>query len=188
MKRLIRVLCLACALSLFLTASWADETEIIGPHVRIEEAAIRVSTALSLSKKSLGELRNGISKELTFTIDLFRVWKMWPDEFVVGKTYVRTLRSNPVTTEYRATSNDGSVIIQKKFKSFESMIQWALSVNDLKLAQLSDLEEGTYFVRVTVESRIRKLPPVIGYFIIFLPENEFKIRKDSAPFSVGSRK
>ena len=59
------------------------------------------------------------------------------------------------------------------------MLQWALSVSNLKLANVSDLEPGVYFVRATIESRIRKLPPVIGYFIIFLPENEFKIKKDS---------
>jgi hypothetical protein len=53
---------------------------------------------------------------------------------------------------------------------------------------MRDLEPGTYFVRVTVQSKIRKLPPVIGYFMVFLPENEFEIRKDSAYFSVGTQK
>jgi hypothetical protein len=67
------------------------------------------------------------------------------------------------------------------------MLKWALSFDDLKLANVRDLEPGTYFVRVTVESKIRELPPVIGYFMIFLPENEFKIRKDSSFFSIGAR-
>jgi hypothetical protein len=65
------------------------------------------------------------------------------------------------------------------------MIQWALSINDLRLANMRELEPGAYFVRVTVESKIRKLPPVIGYFMIFLPENDFKIKKDSPLISVG---
>ncbi len=65
------------------------------------------------------------------------------------------------------------------------MLQWALSVSNLKLANARDLEPGVYFVRITIESRIRKLPPVIGYFIIFLPENEFKIKKDSPFITIG---
>ena len=39
--------------------------------------------------------KNGIAKEITFYIDLFRVWNMWPDEFVLGKTIVKTLRVDP---------------------------------------------------------------------------------------------
>ena len=167
---------------------WSGASEITGPEIKIQDNQIRVTTSLSLNEKSLQELRNGVTKDLKFSIDLFRVWKMWPDEFVVGKMFIRTLKSDPVTMEYRGSSNDGNTLVQKKFKSFESMIQWALLINDVKLANVKDLEQGTYFVRVTVESKIRKLPPVIGYFMIFLPENEFKIEKDSPFFPAGTRK
>ena len=95
---------------------------------------------------------------------------------------------DPVKKEYIATSNDGTTLVQKRFKSFESMTNWALSINDLKLANLRELEPGVYFVRVTAESKIRKLPPVIGYFMIFSPETEFKTVKDSFRFSAGSPK
>jgi len=167
---------------------WSGASEITGPEIKIQDNQIRVTTSLSLNEKSLQELRSGVTKDLKFSIDLFRVWKMWPDEFVVGKLFIRTLKSDPVTMEYRGSSNDGNTLVQKKFKSFESMIQWALLINDVKLANVKDLEQGTYFVRVTVESKIRKLPPVIGYFMIFLPENEFKIEKDSPFFPAGTRK
>lgn len=176
------------ATSLCRSTSWAGDVEIIGPEVNFEENYIYVSTSLSLNEKSLEELRNGVTKEIKFTVDLFRVWKLWPDEFISGKSFVRTLKSDPVTMEYRATSHDGSSLTQKKFKSFESMLQWALFIENLKLANSRDLEKGMYFVRVTVESKIRKLPPVIGYFMIFLPENEFKIQKDSSQFTAGVRR
>ncbi len=93
-----------------------------------------VTTALSLDEKSLQELNNGMTKEFRFYIDLFRVWKIWPDEFVLNKSFIRTLKCDPVKKEFLATSSDGNTIIQKRFKSLESMIQWALSINDLKLA------------------------------------------------------
>jgi hypothetical protein len=179
---------LTSSLMMFCTYSWAGDTQIIGPQVTFQDNQIHVTASLSLNEKSLQELRNGVTKELTFNIDLFRVWKMWPDEFVTGKFFVRTLKTDPVTAEYKAKSTDGNTMVQKKFKSFESMLQWALLINDVKLANIRDLEQGSYFVRVTVESKIRKLPPVIGYFMIFLPENEFKIEKDSPYFPLGTRK
>jgi len=178
----IIIICfLLCAVSSSVAA------EIIGPEVKMHENEIHATTSLLLADKYLQEIRNGIKKEFIFYIDIFRVWNAWPDEFVSSKSFTRTLRSDPVKTEFIATSSDGNTRIRKRFKSLESMLKWTLSFDDLKLANARDLEPGTYFVRVTVESKIRQLPPVIGYFMIFLPENEFKIRKDSSSFSIGAR-
>jgi len=170
---------------LFLTFSPARAAEVIGPEVKAQDREIYVSTGLSLDENYLEELRNGVTKEFRFYIDLFRVWKMWPDEFILSRSFTRTLTSDPVKMEYTAISGEGNVITKKRFKSFDSMLQWALSINSLKLANVRDLEPGAYFVRATIESRIRKLPPVIGYFIIFLPENEFRIKKDSSFITIG---
>jgi hypothetical protein len=173
---------------LLLSISLSSGAEITGPEVKLQDNEIYVTTALSLDENHIQELRNGIAKEFRFYIDIFRLWKMWPDEFVLGKLFVRTLKCDPVKTEYIATSSDGSTLIEKRFKSFESMVRWAVSINNLKLVNTRELEPGVYFVRVTVESKIRKLPPVIGYFMIFLSENEFKIKKDSSPFNIGTAK
>lgn len=189
-KSLLRLLTFNFTLLTFLLSSYSISAaeQIMGPDVKLRNGEIYVSTSLSLDENHLQELSNGITKELRFYIDLFRVWKMWPDEFVLGKFLVRTLKSDPVKMEYTATSSDGSTLIQKRFKTFGLMVKWAMSVDDLKLANTRELEPGEYFVSVTVESKIRKLPPVIGYFMIFLPENEFKIRKDSSFINVGVAK
>ena len=173
---------------LLLLPSLSSGAEITGPEVKVQDNDIYITTALSLDEKYLQEINNGIKKEFRFYIDIFRVWKIWPDEFVLSKFFIRTLKSDPVKMEYIATSSDGSTLIHKRFKSFLSMSKWALSINNLKLANMKELEPGVYFVRVTVESKIRKLPPVIGYFMIFLPENEFKITRDSSYFTVGNAK
>lgn len=170
---------------LFLMFSPAQAAEVIGPEARLQDGEIYASTGLSLDENYLEELRNGVTKEFRFYIDLFRVWNMWPDEFILSRSFVRTLTSDPVRKEYTATSGDGNMITKKRFKSFDSMLQWALSISNLKLTSARDLEPGVYFVRVTIESRIRKLPPVIGYFLIFLPENEFRIKKDSPFITIG---
>jgi len=182
----LRLFIAAVFFLLFFSYSPAGGAEITGPGIRFQENELYVTTTLSLDEKSLQELHNGMPKEFRFYVDLFRVWNIWPDEFVLNKSFTRTLKSDPVKKEYVATSGDGSTVIQKRFKSMESMLQWALSINDLKFANTKELEPAVYFVRTTVESKIRKLPPVVGYFMIFLPENEFKISKDSPFFSVGN--
>jgi len=176
--------CIFCLL--LFSSSVSIAAEISGPEVKIQGNEIYVTTSLSLDEKQLNELRNGIKKEYSFYIDIFRVWNLWPDEFVLSRSFVRSLRSDPVKMEFIATSIDGNTQTKKRFKSFDSMLKWALSFENLNLIHVRDLEPGTYFVRATVESKIRKLPPVIGYFMVFIPENEFKIKKDSPYFTVGS--
>jgi hypothetical protein len=163
----------------------ANCQEISGPEVKLNNNEISVTFSLKLDVKRVKEIRDGIDKELKMYIDLFKVWDAWPDEFVLGKVFTRTLKSDPIKGEYVATSLSGNVLTERRFRSFDSMLNWTLSVKDLKLASTRELEPGQYFVRITVESKIRKLPPVIGYFMIFVSENEFKIRKDSGVFAIG---
>ena len=167
---------------------WSEGQIITGPEVKLSSNDIYVSFSLNLEDKSLQEIKGGIDKELKLYIDLFRIWNVWPDEFVLGKMYIRTLKADPIKKEYVATSSDGSTLVERRFKSFESMINWTLSVKDLKLTSTREIDPGGYFIRVTIESKIRKLPPVIGYFFIFLSENEFKVIKNSGSFVIeGAR-
>jgi len=174
-------------ISLFFPAL-SEGQVIAGPEVRLANNDIYVSFSLNLTDKTLEDIRSGIDKELKIYIDLFKVWKVWPDEFVLGKTYTRTLKADPIKKEYVATSLDGNTLVERRFKSFESMITWATSVKEMKLTNMREIEPGQYFVKITIESKIRKLPPVIGYLLIFLSENEFKIVKDSGFFAIeGAR-
>lgn len=178
--------CVLCGLFCLLFLPSASEcAEITKLDVAVEENIIQVSTAVSLDEKHLAELRNGIKKEVRFYIDIFKMWNVWPDEFIIGKFSKRTIQYDPVKTEYIATSNDGHKLIEKRFTSFESMVKWALSIHQLELVIPQDLEPGAYFIRVTVVSKIRKLPPVLRDLLIFIPENEFKIKKDSPVFYIG---
>ncbi|MEW6109181.1 MAG: DUF4390 domain-containing protein [Nitrospirota bacterium] len=175
-------------LIIFLLPALSEGQVIHGPDIRIINHDIIVSFSLTLEEKNILEIKQGIDKELRFYIDLFKVWKIWPDEFVLGKSYLRTLKSDPVKKENVATSNDGNLIIERRFRSIESMLDWTLSVKDLKLTNIKELDPGQYFVRISIESRARSFPPVIGYLFIFLSENEFKIRQDSGQFIIkGNR-
>ncbi|MFI5295414.1 MAG: DUF4390 domain-containing protein [Thermodesulfovibrionales bacterium] len=166
----------------------AEGQEISGPEVRFANNDVYVSFSLVPGAKYIEEIKDGIDKELKLYIDLFRVWKVWPDEFVLGKFYSRRMKVDPIKKEYVATSFDGNVIIERRFRSFETMLVWTLSVKDLKLTNTRELEPGQYFVRITAESKIRNLPPMIRQFFVFLSENEFKVRKDSGVFVIEGGK
>jgi hypothetical protein len=183
-----RLLAISLLLVYILLPSLSEGQEISGPEVNVRTGQIHVGFGLDLEPRFIQGIREGIDKELKFYIDLFRIWKIWPDEFIVGRTYTRTVKVDPIKGEYVATSLNGNILIEKRFRSFDSMLSWVLSFKDVKLADTRELEPGQYFVRVTVESRIRKLPPVIGYFIIFLSEDEFKIHKDSNVFTLGGER
>lgn len=166
----------------------AEGQEISGPEVRLANNDVYVSFSLVPGAKYIEEIKEGIDKELKLYIDLFRVWKVWPDEFVLGKFYSRRMKVDPIKKEYVATSFDGNVIIERRFRSFETMLAWTLSVKDLKLTNTRELDPGQYFVRITAESKIRNLPPMIRQFFVFLSENEFKISKDSGVFVIEGGK
>lgn len=162
--------------------------EVIGPEAKMTNNEITVTTGLVLDEKNLNDLKNGISKEITFYVDLFRAWRMWPDEFIAGKKIVKTLWCDPIKKEYIATSFDGATLVEKRFKNFESMIIWTLNIKDLRLISTKELEQSDYFVKVTVESRLRKLPPVIGYLLFFVSEKDFRIVKDSHRLPAGGER
>ena len=179
-------LLLFCYLVFFPSISRCSE--IIGPETKIVNDDIYVTTGLILDEKQLQDLKNGIAKDVTFYIDLFKVWNIWPDEFVLGKLIVKTLRVDPVKKEYIAASSDGMTVIEKRFNELDSLLKWSLSITDLKLTNTRELDPDSYFVRITVESRLRKLPPLISYLFFFVPEKEFTKVKDSSKFRVGQEK
>jgi len=178
---LLSVICILILSNLGFAASISDL------DVKIEGNDIYVTASIKPDSKFLEDINNGLSKELIIYIDLFRVWNIWPDEFVAGKKVVRILKSNPIKRDYSASSIEGNVQNEKRFRDLELMIEWTMNIVNTKLMNIKELEEGQYFVKFTVESRIRKLPPVIGYFLFFVSEKEFSISKNSQRFQINRK-
>ncbi len=163
--------------------------EITGVDVRVDNEELIVSTSVLFDETFINEAKNGIQKELIIYVDLFRVWKGWPDEYVIGNIIERRITGDVIKGEYILTSFDRNrkIIVERKFKSFESMIKWMSEIKALPLINIKGVESGEYYVRVTVESRLRRLPPVVGYLLFFIPEKEFSISKDSPLFKLGPK-
>lgn len=174
---------------LFLIPGIALGQEIGDIDVRINGDELVVSTSVSLPEAFINEIKNGVQKELVFYIDLFRVWKNWPDEYVFGNSIIKKIEGDVIKGEYIMSSFDRNkkVVVEKKFKSLESMLRTMGVISSLPLINIKGIEPGDYYVRVTVESRLRRLPPVVGYLLFFIPEKEFSVSKDSSPFRLGSR-
>ncbi|TAN44439.1 MAG: DUF4390 domain-containing protein [Nitrospirae bacterium] len=163
----------------------AFPAEIPDVNIRIAGNELYVSASLNLDNKTLEDIDKGISKELVFHIDLFRVWEAWPDEFVTGRKIIKALKINPIKREFTGSSIDGNLHTEKRFRDISSMLAWATSITELKLTNFKELEPGIYFIKLTAESFLRKMPPVINYMVFFTPEKEFSVSKNSATFSLN---
>jgi hypothetical protein len=161
-------------------------SEIATVSVTQANSEIFVTTALQPDPKFIEDLNNGLSKEIVFYIDLFRHWKLWPDEFVLGQKIVRVLQIDPIKREYVGSDIEGNVKTIRRFKDLDSMIVWAINIVDLKLTNVKVLEPDEHYVKVTVESSLKKLPAVVGYLLFFVPSKEFSISRDSAAFKIIS--
>jgi hypothetical protein len=175
---------LSLFIAFFLFPSIVLSTEISGPTVTTENDNILVSTGLSYLGKLESTIETGIEKKIVFTMELFREWNLWPDEFVMSKKIKRTIRYDNLRELYFVTSRDGTSFIQKRFNDFHTMKAWAFKIEDIHIANLGELEPGSYYVKVLVESKSKKLPAVIGILMLFVPEVEMVMTKESKPFNV----
>lgn len=180
------LLCFFVILAVICPTTSVFSSEIAAVSVKQVNSEIFVTTALQPDQKFIEDLNNGLSKEIVFYIDLFRHWKLWPDEFVLGQKIVRILQIDPIKRECIGTNIEGNVKTLKRFKDLDSMIAWAANIADLKLTNVKVLEPDDYYVKVTVESNLKKLPAVVGYLLFFVPSKEFNISKDSSAFKIPS--
>ncbi len=180
------LLCFFVILAVICPTTSVFSSEIAPVSIKQVNSEIFVTTALQPDQKFIEDLNNGLSKEIVFYIDLFRHWKLWPDEFVLGQKIVRILQIDPIKRECIATNIEGNVKTLKRFKDLDSMIAWAANIADLKLTNVKVLEPDDYYVKVTVESNLKKLPAVVGYLLFFVPSKEFSISKDSSAFKIPS--
>ena len=170
-----------------LAPALAGAAELAGPYVKHLEGNIHVDTSITLASEELKDIRKGISKEVVFYIDLFRVWNNWPDEFIAGTKFKRTILCDPIKREYVSTSLNESQLIEKRFSNCEDLLVWALSVEDHMLSTSRGLAAAPYYVKVKAESRLRRLPPVVGYLFFFVKEKEFEITGTSTTFRLGDK-
>lgn len=162
---------------------FAVPPHIIGPTIVIESNDIILSSGITNVKELEKTISQGGDKEIAFTFELLKSWKFWPDEFIVSKKIVRIIRYDILRDQYWISS-DSADLSKQSVNSFNTLRESFFSVEDLKVANLRELDAGDYYIRMIVESRSINEIPVIGFFMHLIPEIEMSIVKETEHFRV----
>jgi hypothetical protein len=162
--------------------TYASMPSISVPEMEIIDNDIIVSFSVDSAPELESKIRSGIEKEITFTVELLRAWRFWPDEFVVSKKIRRTIRYDNLRDQYLAVSDDGIKKVERHFKEFGELRDWLFSISAVNLANIRELEPGDYYIRTVVESRSIEHIPLIGLLMLFIPEVEMSMAKESSHF------
>lgn len=181
-----QLIALAIFISSVFTAPYANAIapRITGPDMKIINNNIIVNFLIHNISEIETFIMSGVEKEVIFTVELLRVWKFWPDEFIVSKKLSRVIRYDNLREQYGVTYSDGVVRGEMNFKDYAAMKDWIFSVNNVNLANIRELEPGSYYIRIVVESRSREQLPLIGFLMHFIPEVEMSLAKESPPFMI----
>jgi hypothetical protein len=181
-KALAAVLVLSALLFMPSLALSSDITTLTFRQVKND---IIINTSLQFDQKMIDDLNTGLSKEIVFSIDLFRRHKLWPNESVTGRSIVKILQSNPIKREYVGTSIEGNIKTVKRFRDISSMIAWGVHIEEFRLENITPEPDGDYFIRVAIESRLHTMPAVVGYILFFLPTREFSVSRETPVFKLS---
>lgn len=188
MRKDLFILLLTLSLVLTSTLTYAATLKILGPQIEIKDNNIIVNASIANVKELETTIKSGIEKEIVFTFELFRSWRFWPDEFVASKKIKKIIKYDNLREQYRASSHNGTSLMEKRFKDFNTMKSWIFTVNAVNLANVKELEPGNYYIRVVVESKSIEHLPLIGFLMHLIPEVEMTMAKESQPFVIGDNR
>ncbi|MDA8169375.1 MAG: DUF4390 domain-containing protein [Nitrospiraceae bacterium] len=175
--------------SLLASPLKARATNISDLQVKLNGDDIYVSARLVMDPSLIKDLKAGIEKDLIFYVDVFRKWSSWPDEFIVGRRIERQLKCDNVKGEYMIISDEGGRTRKGvRYANCDDLIQDALAIKNVKVTSAKELIWGKYVVKVSAESRLRNLPPLLGQMFFFLKDKEFKVDMKSPVMRLGSGK
>jgi hypothetical protein len=173
-----------CFILLVTASSWAFPF-IHGPYKNVRNNDIIVSLAVGNPEELEAAIRSGVEKEIIYTIELLRVWNFWPDEFIVSKRVIRTVKYDNLREHYRIISMDGmsrsETIIKADSRSLKKSIFTVKAVN---LVNIKELLPGMYYIRAIIETKSIEQFPLIGFIMHFIPESEITLAEESEPFLV----
>ena len=185
-KKAILLLYLAIVLFLFLPLD-ARAAQINSLSVSMKGDSVFVSARLVMDPSVIKDLKAGIQKDLVFYVDLFRHWSSWPDEYIQGVRIERYLSCDSVKGEYMMTTLERGADEETRYGSCDDLIKNSLVLGGIKLSNLNELTKGRYFVKVTAESKLRNLPPLLAQMFFFIKDKDFSVYEDSPMITLGDK-
>lgn len=187
-KKYSFILFFAVCSFLAVSPAYAIAPKIIGPDMRIVDNNIIVSISIDNFKDLEKMVKMGIKKKIVFTVEILKDLPLWPDEFIVSKKFEKVIKYDNLRDQYLASSYDGITRVHEKFKDYDSLRAWILSVNTFNLVNIKGLEPSNYYIRVVVESKSIDQIPLLGLLTNFIPAVEMSLAKESAHFRIGDNK
>ncbi|MCS7215405.1 MAG: DUF4390 domain-containing protein [Thermodesulfovibrio sp.] len=156
--------------------------ENINMEVYRESNFLTVKTQIIPSQDFIEDFKSGLSKNILILIELYRKWAIIPDEFITGVQIQRILIPDPIKDEFIIRTLEGDRLTERRFKNWQEALDWTLKIDPLRLVNINSVDRGRYYIKITVESNIKKLPTILEHILFFLPTHERKITKESDHF------
>lgn len=167
---------------LLLCAFPVHAIEDIDMEIQKTNPFLIVKARIIPSQEFVDDFKNGLSKNIFILIELYRKWSIIPDEFINGVYIQRVLISDPIKEEFIIKSVERETLKEKRFKNWREALDWALRIEPVKIVNINDVAKGKYYIKITVESNIKKLPSILEHILFFIPTYEKKITKESERF------
>lgn len=178
-----------CALKLIIvigffliTAVRSYAIENINMEIQKDTTFLTVKARIIPSQEFAEDFKNGLSKNIFILIELYRKWSIIPDEFINGVQIQRVLISDPIKDEFIIKTLQGEILTEKRFKNWQEALDWALNIGPVRVVNINNVDRGKYYIKITVESNIKKLPSILEHILFFIPTYEKKITKESESF------
>lgn len=183
MKKFLEIILIFLVIFI-LNINYVYSIENIDISVKKTSNSIEVKTRIIPSNEFIEDFKTGLGKNIQILIELYRRWSIIPDEFIMGVKIQRIFISDPIKEEYIIRNLEGQILKEKRFKNSMDALDWGLNIESVEFDNIKIFDPGKYYIKVTVESNIKKLPLLLEHFLFFIPKYETKIVKESERFSL----
>jgi hypothetical protein len=171
----------AAVLALLCLALWPGLARAEGrvDQVQVTRAGgqVRVSAHLAggFPEEVATEIRNGVPKDLFYTVAMNRHHRNWFDEELYSSTVEYTIKYDTLEGLYhiRRTDPDGAET-ESVVPSYPAAVDLVSRIQDVALDVPPRSGDASHYVSVKAEMRAVRLPLYLDYVFFFIPILEFE--------------
>jgi hypothetical protein len=121
------------------------------------------------------QIRNGVPKDLFYTVTMNRRHRRWFDEELFSRTVEYTIKFDTLEDRYhiRRTDPDGSQT-ETVVPDYDAALKMVSEIRDVTLTIPPESPESTHYVAVKAEMRAVRLPLYLDYVFFFIPIQEYE--------------
>lgn len=185
LKRIYLVFILGSVISLsyFLNTAFAGEERITDIKVTLGKEEISVSAKLmdGLNKDVEEAIKNGIQKDIIYSVILKKKRSTWFDEDVVSKEIEYTIKYDVLKKQYTLITR-GNGNKEKVTQSYDEIKAAVSKIENAVVSPKKVLEpDEEYYVSIKAEIKDTKLPFFLDYFLFFIPFSDINTSWYNSP-------